>query len=305
LVDIVTDNIEHFLDITLKSLELQKIEEDFEIILSHRYPEDVSNIISKYSGLNIKVIKEKHSLWHDLGDNYKTVNNNRNTGIIESSGDILLFLDDYTFFNSSILENVSKNFKEGYTTTFRGCRRLRFKTDNDVAEIVNNRSRFIIGDLTGGFNFINNNPDDIIPIQCTWSYGCSISKDDCLSINGFDEIYDGNFGGTDEDFGLRHALYGTKYDRKLGKETIYEFHHPTSRSYYNSKPKNSDMFRIISKQLPKPLNLIANSWKPTKNQVKRYEKWYNSVYGSMDNNWNKFMDIPQINIGKLNESRIS
>ena len=74
----------HFLEPTLISLERQKFK-DFELILSHRYPEDAERIIKEFD-FPIKLVKEKHSIWHDLCEQYHTVANTKNTEFINSSG---------------------------------------------------------------------------------------------------------------------------------------------------------------------------------------------------------------------------
>jgi hypothetical protein len=294
LVDMSTKDIQHFIQITLNSLQNQT-DKDFEVLLCHKYPDDVSNIIKSYD-INIRLIKEKGSIWHSLGDQYRTVNNIRNTGIMNSKGDLLLFLDDFTFFNNDIISNIKQNFSNGCTTTFRSMRRIRYRTSEDKVESTKNKVRFFFGDMTSGFNFLDKSFGDNIPVSCTWTYGCTVSKKDCLDINGFDEIYDGVFGGTDVDFGKRLEKNGSNNLRVLGKNIIYEFHHPTSRKYFNKNGLNTDMFRSITKQYPDPFIVKANTWKPTKSQLSRYEYWYIRKYGKMEDNWNNFMNVPLYNL---------
>lgn len=292
LVDKRTSDINHFLDITLRSLENQS---NIEVILTHKYPEDAKDLVKDY---DIRLIKEKPSIWHNLG-NYPTVNNNRNTGIINAKNKILWFLDDYSIFNDRLPKNIVDNEKNGYMTTFRSMRRIRFREDNENLNPTQNRSSFFFGDMISGFNLQSYKDNDEIPYSSTWTYGCTIPLDETLDINGFDEIYDGCFGGTDEDLGLRLQLNKPKYRRLIGNQIIYEFSHPTSRQYGKEKTRDMTMFRKITQQLPVPKNIIANQWKPSNIQLKRYKMWHEHKIGKLDNNWNKFMDVQLYNLGDL------
>ena len=307
LVQSRLSGINHFLDISLKSLESQTKKNDLEVLLCHKYPDDVKDLVKDYN-LNIQVIKEKDSLWHTLGD-YPTVNNIRNTGIIHSTGELILFLDDYSIFNKYLIENILDNWNRGYTTTFRSMRRIRYRVSGESEYDINgniaisaNRSHFIFGNMTSGFNFTAYKFGDIIPQQSTWTYGCTVSKEDCLAINGFDEIYDGSFGGTDEDFGLRLAKNGSKYTRVLGKHIIYEFGHgeDTKRKHGMDAIRIDRQLRYINRQYPTPRYIRANSWKPTPLKNEQYKKWHLEKFGSIDKNWDKFMDVPLYNLEEKN-----
>ena len=80
LANICLTDVSHFLEPTIISLANQKFE-DFELIVSHRYPKDVEKILDGVP-FDYKLVKEKPSIWHDIGSNYHTVANNKNTGFI-------------------------------------------------------------------------------------------------------------------------------------------------------------------------------------------------------------------------------
>jgi len=40
----------------------------------------------------------------------------------------------------------------------------------------------------------------------------------------------------------------------------------------------------------------ANSWKPTEQQMEQYKEWHIANIGEIDPNWNKFMDVPYIDM---------
>lgn len=269
--------VEHVLEPTLYSLS-EQIFKDFEVILCHKYPKDVKNLVNDYkSYLNIKLLEEKSSIWHKIGD-YPTVNNNRNTGIIHSKGELLFFLDDMCIFGNDLLENVWNNYKNDYYTTCKTIKRIKINEDNQITGVP--KLKFA-------------NIGDIIPNTATWSYGMSVSLEECLEINGFDEIYDGSFGGTDMDFGRRLNMI-SDYKRKAG-QTMYEFGHYIQK-IHNKRTRDDEVMRKIFKQSPIPRYIKANSWKPTKNEMLRYATWHEKNKGELDSNWNAFMLVPYINL---------
>jgi hypothetical protein len=266
---------EHILEPTLDSLEYQTFR-DFEVILCHKYPEDSKSVYE--IGENVKIVKEKDSIWHSLGD-YATVNNIRNTGIIEATGELLFFLDDMTIFNENLLQTVWDNYQQGFYTTCKSIKRIK-----------------VIDDKIIGKEKMNGNEGDEIPNTATWTYGMSVSMKECLKINGFDEIWDGSFGGTDLDFGRRLNQI-SRYKRKLGP-TIYEFTHYNEQKK-RPKIRDDEKLREICWQLPIPRHIKANSWKPTKVEMIVYEKWHKENIGELDKNWNRFNEISLYNIKDL------
>jgi len=281
----------HILTPTLLSLVNQSFI-DFEVILCHKHPEDIRDDfewICNHLELNGRLIKEKSSIWHELGDKYRTVNNIRNTGLIHAKGELILFLDDYTVFNKNLLQNAWDAYQDGYYITARGMRRIRYDPKATPTEKFSRKS-IVDKNIYSSYNFNNIKEGEIIPISATWTYCCSVSLRDCLSVNGFDEIWDGNFGGTDQDFGRRLEKI-TKYKRKL-IGTIYEFSHKSPRM----KVRNDEIFRaIIGQTIPKYIK--ANNWKPTKAEIDRYKRWHRKNVGKLDSYWDKFMNVPLYNIG--------
>jgi hypothetical protein len=270
-----TSKCKHILELTINALENQTFK-DFELLLCHKYPEDVYNIREDYT-LPITLIKEKDSVWHSLG-NYPTVNNIRNTGIMNATGELLFFLDDMCIFNENLLQKVWNNYINNYYTTCKVFKRITI----------------VDGKLRGSEKFVGGSEGTGIPNYSTWTYGMSVSKDECLAINGFDEIYDGSFGGTDLDFGRRLNLI-TQYNRKVGP-TIYEFSH-SHQKIQHKQIRNDEILRQIFGQSPVPKHTRANAWKPTAMQRYQYKLWHTKNKGELDVNWDKFMNVPLYNLG--------
>jgi len=275
LYDKYVKDCKHILEPTLHCIENQNFDiDDYEVILCHKYPEDIPKQFESFSGF--KLIKEKDSIWHSLGD-YATVNNNRNTGIIHAEGELLFFLDDMTIFNENLLQTVWDNYQDRFYTTCKVIKRIKIEDER----------------IIGNEKFRGIKEDENISNSSTWTYGMSISMKECLKINGFDEIYDGSFGGTDIDFGRRLNRI-SKYKRKLGP-TIYEFSH-YSEQKKRPKIRDDEILRLICNQSPIPWEIKANSWKPSQEQLFVYEEWHKQNIGELDKNWIKFIDIPLYNL---------
>lgn len=286
-------DIGHILEPTVRSLSVQQFR-DFEVIITHRYPYDVQELVDEYweyGNDHIKLVEEKPCIWHELGKQYPTANNNRNCGILNANKntELLLFIDDFTIFNKDTLTNIWNNYKKGYYCTLRGYRRIRYDKNMRIGDSKPNRGKLYEKGMYSSLNFINNEINDVISNSSTWTYGTSVSMKECLKINGFESNYDGNFGGTDQDFGRRLEAI-SKYKRKLCGN-IYEF--ANSQGTPRQKTRDDEMFRIICHQtLDRPKHIVANQWKPTSKEQHRYLKYHINKYGCIDENWRAFLKTP-------------
>ena len=289
LIKLRTLNVNHYLQITLNSLAYQNFK-DFELIISHRYPEDALDVVKQGWNFPIKLVREKHSIWHDLGKQYPTLNNNINTAIIHSQGELLWRLDDLTFFNDNVLGELWNNWKNGYYSTSRGLRCIDYNEDNKNVKKCEK-----VG--AGKYNIWQNGwygqykpltmDGNSIPKWMSWGFSSTIGIDDFLNCNGQEELFDGAICGTDMELGQKLQMI-SKYNRKATIYPVYEINDVP----YKYQTRDDVKFRqIINRQ-----DYHGNCWKPTQEQMDEYAEWHRKNKGELDENWNKFMDVEYLNM---------
>jgi hypothetical protein len=288
--------INHFIDTTLCSLIGQTFK-DFEVIISHRYPEDIINEVKQYNSIPIKLVREKPSIWHDLGP-YNTVANNKNTAIIHSTGELLFHIDDFTLFNENVLQEAWDLYKEGKYLTSKTYRCIEYNQEKYKEEKKYNKGQLkIVREGNGWYSeekplTLSPNKHQEIPMNMFWTCGATVSRDDMFKINGYDEVWDGSLCGLDMDAGDRLAMV-SNYKRVASKNYIYEINDFAKKTQI----RDDVIFRQVCKQsYPNVTNIIANSWKPNKNQSNRYKYWHEKNNGLLDINWDKYHEVPFFNL---------
>lgn len=291
------EGINHYIELTLKSLEAQTFK-DFELIISHKYPVDMLDVVKEYD-LPIKLVAEKHSIWHDLGMKYPTLGNNINTSVIHSEGELLFRLDDLTLFNKNVLQEMSDMWGRGLLVTSRGYRLIDYveslpedeikyeKVGARKLKIVQNRWRAQYKPLT-------RNPHEEIGKDMCWGFSSTLSRNDFLEVNGQNELFDGSISGTDMELGARIQSI-SPYNRISSYNLIYE----VNDIPYKYMSRNDVVMRSFFKNIP----IRANSWKPSKEERDRYKEWHISEYGDIDDNWDSFMNVPYLNMREECELR--
>ena len=284
---------EHFLEPTLKSLDNQTFG-DFELILSHRYKNDALDIINNHDwDFPIKLVDEKPSIWHDLGEQYHTVANNKNTAFINSKGDLIYHIDDLTFFNEHLLQEVWDLWNEGKYMTGRTVRCITYnkKKRDEVTRLGPGKIRIQKNGWIGQVkNLIPAVDHPQIPMSMFWTCSASVSAAELLEINGYDELYDGSLSGIDMDAGTRHEKI-SKYDRVASDNYLYEIDDPT--------PKNMVRDDVMMRQIMRVRHVRANSWKATSIQIRRFRMWMKHNEKLVDPNWDKLTKVPLYDIKRI------
>ena len=290
LLDYYMDGINHYLELTLRSLERQRYK-NFELIITHRNPIDALAIIKAYGkkvNYKIKLVEEKPSIWHSLG-NYPTLINNINTGVIHSEGELIWRIDDMVFFNENTLRELVRLYQFNHYGTSPVVKNISYnkniKFDRAQRDKIGNKIIYQKKGFYGIIKNITDKPFAEIPKSMTWGYSSTINIHDFLEVNGQDELWDGSITGTDMELGERISRVST-YRRMRTKQYVYELDDTVGNSIKKSIRDDVIFRNMIS------IPTKANSWKPTKEEMDAYEKWHLSKYGSIDSNWKKMLDVP-------------
>jgi len=288
----------HFLQPTLECLAHQKFK-DFELVISHRYPDDVKEIVKEYKkdcDFPIKLVKEKHSIWHDLGPQYHTVANNKNTGFIHSEGELILHIDDLSFFNDNLLQEAWDKWEQDQYITGRAIRCISY--DPSIKDYVKQLGPNKIEVAESGWKGqikpltqIEENPN--IPMSMFWTCCATVSAEDLYKINGYDEVWDGSLAGIDMDAGNR-LEHVSNYSRVASDNYLYEINDPN--------PKNMVRDDVMFRVLLRDFHIKANSWKPKSVQMRRYKNWHLHNKRELDPNWDKLLDVPLYDIKRIKDA---
>ena len=287
--------VNHYLEPTLNSLANQTFK-DFELIVSHKHADIVDkSIFDKYS-FPIKLVQEKPSIWHEIGDKYPTLCNNINTAVIHSEGELLWRLDDLTFFNDKVVSELYTNWINGKYSTSRTFRCIDYNPQF-VDELDNSNPRKINvckGGWKAQYKQLTSNTDNSIPKAMAWGCSSTVSLEDFLKVNGQDELWDGSINGTDMEFGERLAR-ASNIPRVATNNMVYEINDVP----YKYMTRIDTTFRTITRYP----GIKANCWKPSKVQMKRYARWHIKFHGDLDPNWNRMLDVPYIDMTKEYKSK--
>lgn len=163
----------------------------------------MEQIGNKFSFLHVS---PKPCIWsgpHRLtGKDYFALANARNTAFCYASGDRIIFSDDVSVLGKDYvkyhLEAHEKNI------IMAGIQRkvkklLVISGEVESFSESNTDSREVVLNNVGAYNELQKALDN------AWLYGnnFSIPIEAALAVNGVDEIYDGQYGGEDCDFGIR------------------------------------------------------------------------------------------------------
>lgn len=147
--------------------------------------------------------------------------NARNTGILISEGNYLVFADDVSVLMPGWWFAVKQAYEKNMIVC--GSYQKHFEMVVDKGNLVSSRSHQ--GGIDSRWNGGNNGGP--VPIQGSQLFGCSfgIPAIDIIAVNGFDEICD-SIGGEDYQLGIRlnHAGKRIYYDRRMFTVESEELH---------------------------------------------------------------------------------
>lgn len=196
---------------------------DFEFIFVDTYYEENRELFAavapRFRVKHVPVHKE-HRYWYDQGWAYMAAATN--TAILYADGELIVSLDDAEFFNRDLLARYWAAYQKG-AFMHASHRRLRSIQHADGVPCLPITGDEYINDSR--FKQLHGQPE-ITHRHGSWLYaGKSFSLEDALTLNGFNERFDGNCTLEDSDFGIRLSKLGRKF---LYSEagSVYILEHP-------------------------------------------------------------------------------
>lgn len=244
-VGLVTKRSEPHIDWALQSLKNQSFK-DFEYVIVDGYynrPGRKEYVQKLIKDLDIQFpvlhIPDKASRWNGQRP---CIANARNTVLLFANSQYIVHADDCCKIRPNWLERHYKWLSEGYLCagSWIGCQNTG--PNGECIEGIYGPEDRLKNAQGGGAGEVNNR----------WLYGGNFSYivEAALSINGFDEIYDGEIGLEDMDFGERLA--------RKGYRTIFD---PTCLVEYHMSTHCYDkMVAPINRRLRSGVDHFSNEW---------------------------------------------
>mgnify|MGYP006278242301 CR=1 FL=1 len=278
-----------FIEPTIKSL-IDSEFQDFELIIVHRHPEVIKDVVSKYTNkIKIKLIKEKWSPWHDLEGSYPTISNAINTGVIWADGDIIVSTDDCVIFPPKLLGELSeyivmpKAIKYYIIDDYVDAHNTVWVKKDKYRDILKEEN--LIRKVWGEWNLL-------------YGYCVVIPTNEMLKLNGFNESLDGAMGEEDGEFSIRvKERFDT--ERLPATNPIYMFGHDYSnvKDGWNGTRDNIKWRKMIDKYFR------ANLKRPSDELCNKYKQWHERKYGKVDKYFDTCKKVPTFNLKKLRKLR--
>jgi glycosyltransferase involved in cell wall biosynthesis len=172
---------------------------DFEYIvidgLYNERKEETLNLFKAQAKFPFLYIPDKPSPWLDIGP---ALSNARNTGFIFANGQQVVFCDDDCKLNPDVLEKHNQWAERGYAVS---------------GTFISHQNTNPDGTWNEGIYGLEHRAKQVtVPSDCpgSWLYGANFSVpiDAATEVNGNDELYCGEMGGEDCDFGMRIQRIG-------------------------------------------------------------------------------------------------
>jgi glycosyltransferase involved in cell wall biosynthesis len=214
---------------------------DYELLIVDDVPEDRSGLAEAYAkrhGLNVKWMRSKPNYWKSN----RLIANARNTALIHAEGELVVFIDDYTWIPPRFLESHWKTWKEQGYCLIGSVTAVKY-TPNPPEDLSTlpvhtyderSKTAYTIhmiqeghptpGALDTRLSLGYKEWKDCPP---GWFYTCNASSPlaKIVEVNGFDEEFDCT-SEEDVDLGLRLARVGCRFWFKSNPDvTAYHMEH--------------------------------------------------------------------------------
>jgi glycosyltransferase involved in cell wall biosynthesis len=211
-----------WLENTFRCLGRQTLPKDeWELIMIDDIPEDRSEYVmelARKEDINVKWMRSKPNHWKSN----RLLGNARNTGFIHSDGELVVFLDDYTWVPETFLEEHWKIYKETNMAVIGRVKAIKYQD-----KIESGGDITVIGDDQRYKLFFSQGTGKRGNAGYAWFYTFNTSAPlkKIISINGYDEEFDCT-GEEDIDLGERLSRLGMQFTFKTHPEiTVFHMQH--------------------------------------------------------------------------------
>ena len=219
LLECVKPDQQSFLEPTLESLRRQTFR-DFEVVIVDYFADERRSITDRYKDdLEIKHIREKPTIWHELPEpngfetplrmKFPSVCNARNTGIIVADGELLVFLDDNILLEPKTLETCWKWYEKGC-----GLKIIRHRFNIDGNRILFEPAFKGLSQYSEVFQ----KGSMVYSYRGAWTNAVAIPLEMELEVNGFNEDLDGVQGCDD----IEHAIRLNNLAERIGGKMMLD-----------------------------------------------------------------------------------
>jgi len=188
---------------------------DFELIIIDDVPFDRSKEFEEYAskhGIITKYLKSKPPYWKAN----HMISNARNTGLIHADGELIVFIDDYTFVKPEFLQQHWDVYSKGQYTLVGQLIHVIYvppqSRPKDLSVLPLNPER---SGIDGAVRLWRDERANGGCRPCDggwfWTSNASAPLYKIVEVNGFDEEYDGGTAGEDMDLGFRLERVGCRF----------------------------------------------------------------------------------------------
>lgn len=195
--------------------------DEWELIMIDDLPEDRSEYVmelARKEGINVKWMRSKLNHWKSN----RLLGNARNTGFIHSDGELVVFLDDYTWVPKTFLEEHWNIYKETGKAIIGRVKVVKYQE-----RVESGGDLTIIGDDQRYKLLLAKEIGSLEDAGYAWFYtfNASAPLEKIININGYDEEFDCT-GEDDIDLGERISRMGMNFTFRTHPEiTIFHMQH--------------------------------------------------------------------------------
>ncbi len=211
-----------WLENTFRCLGSQTLpHEDWELVMIDDVPEDRQKQVlhlAEKENINLKWMRSKPNHWKSN----RMLGNARNTGFIHSDGELVVFLDDYTWIEPRFLQWHWEIYKKTGMAVIGRVKIIKFREQvNSIQDcvIIHDDHRFDVLNRQGMSTWMNAH------YGWFYTYNASAPLSRVIEVNGYDEEFDCT-GEDDIDLGERLHRAGVEYVFVTEREiTAYHMRH--------------------------------------------------------------------------------